>query len=159
VGRADIWASYESHASLANRLERGANVPRVLPSHVVAFIESSFPAIKTAENLSIVTSIAGDLPTIVRLIDAMPPELITLEGDDYANLIRAMESINAAVAHSHQSGVPCQLLGFGTKSPVAVIRELLSKCHDEGVEPTTADLAFIRDTDLFIESGLDERRA
>ncbi|MFZ3328060.1 MAG: hypothetical protein WA231_20190 [Methylocella sp.] len=69
-------------------------MPKVLPSEVVALIDEQFPG----HAHGIATSAqAPAYATIVRLIDDIPSELITLAGNDYLNLIIGVEYLRHVV--------------------------------------------------------------
>jgi hypothetical protein len=95
------------------------------------------------------------LPTLVRLTETIPDELITIEGDDYVDLTTALENIKIGMALFQQSRASAPLSSTRGKSPVTIIRDVLSKCPDEGVAASSAELTFIDDTELRDSIRLD----
>jgi hypothetical protein len=60
-------------------------MPRVVPSQVVAFIDSVFPA--TEEIISLHKVDFGQLSGLVDLADLIPDELLTMDGATYASFV------------------------------------------------------------------------
>ncbi len=128
---------------------------RVVPSQVVALIDQAFPNAKTVQDFAVYAGSAGALSAIVSLADEIPDELLTISGDDYTDLVHGMESLSQKVENwNHRGGdePPPRIKG---KSPVVIIREVLTKCPDERPSPATAELHFIPDQDLRNSIRLD----
>ena len=129
-------------------------MPRVLPSQVVAFIDRHFPGI--ASNPGSTSTLPGPfLAPLVRSVEAIPPELMVIEGDDYIDLLSAFSIIQDALTFQNQRGHSTQLVQIKGNNPVAVIRNALLKCPDQGVLAATSDLNFINDVDLRESIRLD----
>jgi hypothetical protein len=96
---------------------------RVVPSQVVALIDQNFSEIKSATTNVGHGSVAV-LMAIVRLIDELPAELLTISGEDYAKLICGTESIRNSVAFWQRKGTgEIGNAGVGGKNTLLVIRE------------------------------------
>jgi hypothetical protein len=130
-------------------------MPRVLPSQVVAVINQSFPGTETKPDFLIYSASSGVLSAIVRLTEEIPTELLTIAAEDYSDLVCALEGLTSAVVRWHQCGGDDPPARIKSKSPVAIIREVLSKCPDQSPSPSTADLAFITDAALRESIRLD----
>jgi hypothetical protein len=130
-------------------------MPRVVPSQVVTVIDQSFPNARTTPDFPIYSASAGLLSAIVRLTGEIPAELLAVGADDYSDLVWALEGLASAVDRWHQRGGDDPPARIKSKSPVAIIRGVLSKCPDQNPSPATADLAFITDTDLRENIRLD----
>jgi hypothetical protein len=99
--------------------------------------------------LSIDHRTAGILTAIVRMIDEIPSELLTISGTDYANLIMGTEAIKTAVEFWQQSGRGFTgQPGVSGKNALALIREALVQCPDQMPAPSTTELAFVTDQEL-----------
>jgi len=123
-------------------------MPKVVPSQLLTLIDQVFPHITTTPRFPVYSGNAATLSAIVSLTDDIPEELITISGEDYSDLVHALESLAHSVEHWNQRGgdePPPYIKG---KSPVAIVREMLAKCPDQSPSPTTTDLMFISDVML-----------
>jgi hypothetical protein len=124
-------------------------MPKVVPSQVVALIDQVFPNARTNPNFPVYSANAATLSAIVSLTsDEIPEELFTISGEDYTDLVHAIEALADSVTRWNQRGgdeAPRLIKG---KSPVAIVREMLAKCPDQYPSPATAELTFITDTAL-----------
>jgi hypothetical protein len=123
-------------------------MPRVVPSQVVGIIDQNFPNARTAPDFAVYSRSAGVLTAIIRLTEEIPTELLVLNAEDYNDLVCGLENLSSAVTEWHQRGgdePPARIKG---KSPIAIIRETLSKCPDESPAPGTVELSFIGDAAL-----------
>jgi hypothetical protein len=123
-------------------------MPRVVPSQVVAVIDQNFPSARANPDFSISSKSAGVLKAIIRLTSEIPTELLELNAEDYSDLICAIENLSSTATKWEQRGGDDSPSRLKEKSPVAIIREALSKCPDESPAPGTVTLAFINDTAL-----------
>ena len=122
-------------------------MPRVVPSQVVAFIDSTFSGTLSSNNWG--RGYAGQLAGLVDLVDKIPEELLTMDGGAYASLIAAKGHIRERLAAwSHDRSARGELDFVGGHSPIALIREALAKCPDESAAATTSELGFIPDSAL-----------
>ena len=120
-------------------------MPKVVPSQVIGLIDQIFPDAKTSPKFRIYSASAPTLSAIVSLADDIPDELITISGEDYADLVHALESLAHAVDRWNQRGGDEPPSYIKDKSPVALVREMLAKCPDQSPAPSTAELTFISD--------------
>lgn len=127
----------------------------VVPSQIVALIDQN-PSLANAPNLKVGHETAAVLTAIARLIDELPTELLTISGEDYSDLVCAVESIRNSVAFWQQKGVgQIGNLGIRGKNVLLLIREALAKCPDQAPSLATAELAFIPDGQLRDSIRLD----
>jgi hypothetical protein len=128
---------------------------RVVPSQVVVLIDRNFSETKSASTIVGHGSVAV-LMAIVRLIDELPAELLTISGQDYANLVCGAESIRNSVDFWQRKGVgEIANTGVGGKNTLLVIREALVKCPDQAPSQMTAELTFVSDASLRDSIRLD----
>jgi hypothetical protein len=130
-------------------------MPRVVPSQVVSLIDQSFPGTQKTPDFPIYSASAGVLSAIVRLTNEIPTELLTVGAEDYSDLVCALEGLTSAVNRWLQRGGDDPPARIKARSPVWVIREVLTKCPDESPSPTTAELSFISDGALRESIRLD----
>lgn len=130
-------------------------MPRVVPSQVVSLIDQVFPGARTAPKFLVYSGNAATLSAIVGLTSEIPGELITISGDDYVDLVHALESLKNSVAYWKQRGGDDPPKYIKDKSPVAIVREMLANCPDQQASPTTSELNFITDVDLRESIRLD----
>src|SRR5580765_598804 len=126
-------------------------MPRVVPSDVVQAADRMFPDMVTAATTF--TAIGPDtvprLMALADLVDAVAPELVTLEPENYAALTANVAYIRA-IGVAFQAGhrvINFNLQGF-EYNPVATIRYAMAACPDEAPSPATKELSFITDIDL-----------
>ncbi len=130
-------------------------MPRVVPSQVISLINQSFPGTQNTPDFPIYSASAGVLSAIVRLANEIPTELLTVGAEDYSDLVCALEGLTSAVDRWLHRGGDDPPARIKSKSPVAIIREVLSKCPDQSPSPTTAALSFIPDAALRQSIRLD----
>jgi hypothetical protein len=127
-------------------------MPRVVPSQVVAFIDSI--ALPPNEGFTTyVTSIdTSEVAGLADLLDQIPEELIVLDSADYASFIcskaRIRETISTWAAQAKPGPETTRFLYSSLVSAIAGIRYALTKSPDESPAPGTSELSFITDTDL-----------
>jgi hypothetical protein len=141
-------------------------MPRVVPSRVVALMEALFPpflssASETYEGpnaqQAMPVSYRGQLEAVLTLLEQIPEELITLEGEDYTNLLASIAAIRSILKtwqtyHKHDlNPIP----GISSLNPVVVIHHALARCPDEFPGPGTAELRFLQPDDLRENLRLD----
>lgn len=128
---------------------------RTVPSQIVALIDKNYPQIKSA-TLDVDHGSVAVLSAVAHLIDELPPELMTISGDDYSGLVCGVESIRNSVAFwQHKGSGHIGNSGIKGQNTLSVIREALAKCPDQIPSPATAELPFISDTDLRESIRLD----
>lgn len=119
---------------------------RVLPSQAASIIRRAYPFVEAADDpppLGI--GDAGNLSSILAIVDAIPEELIALEGDELFALIGG----HAAIAHHVQRWeVQGKLGGFVTGSTLKMMWLALKRCPDQVVPETVSALSFLADHQL-----------
>jgi len=125
-------------------------MPRVVPSQVVAFINSLWP---TSHDLNNITrSQAGQLSGLVTLVDQIPSELLIMDAAIYASFVCATAHIGQKLATWISVPDRGNDLGFMSgatqMNPVTEIRDALAKCRDEPLGSATSKLNFIPDLEL-----------
>jgi hypothetical protein len=130
-------------------------MPRTVPSQVVAFIDQNIPD-PNSPVLAVGHSTVAVLTAVIRLVEEIPTELLTISGEDYNSLIFGVESIQNLVSFWHQK-VAGQVGNGGIKgkNTLLVIRDALTKCPDQIPSPATADLLFVKEADLRDSIRLD----
>ena len=127
-------------------------MPRVVPSQAASFIDQAFES----DAVGVSHNTAGMFSALVRLVEEIPQELLTLGASDYDDLICGMEAIRSSVTFWQQKGVGS--IGAPTvvnRRALNLIHSALLKCPDEIPSPSTADLAFIEDAELKDSIRLD----
>jgi hypothetical protein len=92
------------------------------------------------------------------MVDQIPPELIVLEPDKYAEYVSSIEAIRTAINTWPTRGAGYVLErgpGLRKLHPVDLLRDSLAACPDESPTPSTADLTFITDAPLRESIRLD----
>lgn len=125
-------------------------MPRVVPSQVVAFIDTLWPTADQQKNINSLQ--AGRLSGLVELADEVPGELLTMDSAHYASFICAKahirHSLLAWASEPRQPNWLGVMAGQPEQAPVTAIRDGLTKCSDESTASGTSELGFIPDTDL-----------
>ena len=127
-------------------------MPIVMPTQVISIIESLFPNVSDPhfqqDPLSGVDfKQTNVLKGVVNLIPQIPAELMTIPGDQYAQLLVSSTVIEEALISMRMG----KFNGFGRLgniNPVATIYNILKLCHDEFPASVTADLSFVTDVEL-----------
>ncbi len=137
-------------------------MPCIVPSQVVEFIKLAYPFAVNQKDHNEQVHIHGmdqssRLGAIITLINQIPPELITLKGDDYIKFISCIEAIKQALSlWSSGNDFPIRTVDpFGFLSPVTHLLRLLEKCPDEFPSPSTNELPFIQEEKLRESIRLD----
>jgi hypothetical protein len=134
-------------------------MPRVVPSQVVAFINSLWPTSRDLNNLT--RSQAGQLSGLVILVDQIPSELLVMDAATYPPFVCATAHISQKLAtwvsvpdRGHDLGF---MSGATQMNPVTEIRDALAKCRDEPLGSATSKLNFIPDLELRTNLLIDIR--
>jgi hypothetical protein len=126
---------------------------RAVPSQVVAFVDDVFPWSKD-ETAGVPTKVSlnyghgGPLVALLKLLDNIPDELITVGAEEQLAFLAAIGCITNAVAAWQHAAARDLMLGPipGSKDPshpVGIIRRALVRCPDAVIPPRTAELAFL----------------
>lgn len=127
-------------------------MPRVVPSQVVAFIDTI--PLPPSEGFS--TSLQGvdtaEVSGLADLLDQIPEELLTMDATAYAAFIcckaRIRETLATWAARPNAGPDTERFLYSGQADAIRGIRYALAKCPDESPAPATSELNFITDQDL-----------
>jgi hypothetical protein len=88
------------------------------------------------------------LGAIVAFAKEVPSELLTVTGQDLADYVVALSMIDTTQRLWMSSGSHWNLPEYRGMSPIALLRQALSKCPDEVTSRATVELLFITDVDL-----------
>lgn len=129
-------------------------MPLVVPSQVVELIDQMFPwaAVQKVDDVRKNPLNREDSPRlagIVAMIEKVPSELLTVQGQSYVELVISLAAIKDRLrlwqgqecSFTHVSG-PERL------NPVTLIRRALAQCSDEPVPSANSGLVFIPREDL-----------
>ena len=130
-------------------------MPRVVPSQVIGLIDQLFPNARTTPKFPVYSGSAAGFSAIISLADDISEELISISGEDYADLVHALESLRHSVGRWNARGGDDPPSYIKDKSPVAIVREMLSRCPDASPSPATNELAFVSDIALRANIRLD----
>src|SRR4051812_46375928 len=129
-------------------------MPNVLPSQVVAAIDSMFgPNRNELDGRAIGHNYSAEVRALLSLLDELPRDLIDLPFTDYLELSRCRAALVTSLALWNVGDVQ-RARDVGGKDPVERIRRLLKQCHDE-LPPPEPELPFIADMDVRL--GIEDR--
>jgi hypothetical protein len=130
-------------------------MPKVVPSQIVEFIDKRYPVAKEqlsgqGKPFSIDYGRQGIVNTIMHLIDQLPTNLMPLAGDEFVRFLEAYHELKSGVAiwSTGSGGLSHEITKIKDGSglnPITVIRDILSKCPDQGFENRDTGLSFIAD--------------
>jgi hypothetical protein len=123
------------------------------PSQIVEYIDNKFPSIKDISSgeqkiVPIGPEYKPIASLILRMIDAIPPRVMILKGDDLIEYGEAVEAIRHVVdmwGQGHRNYIINKIPGRKNWNPIALVRKNLLTLSDEGVDPETHTLLFIKD--------------
>jgi hypothetical protein len=141
-------------------------MPHVVPSQVVAFMESTFHPFlstdtKTHEGTNakqpMPARYRGQLEALLSLLEQIPNELITVDGNIYIALIANIAIIRSTLNKWETTDlVDLPLIpGLSSLNPVVVIHHALVSCPDQFPSPETTELNFLQPDDLRENLRLD----
>lgn len=123
-------------------------MPRITPTQAVATIRRLFPHVSRHNNPQPTYSMgnANALRGIINLVKEVPPEMVVLTEDVYADLILATSAIENQLEIWISRGAGDVLHPVKGVDAVLLIFEALGQCPDEyPPSPTTTELMFIPD--------------
>jgi hypothetical protein len=129
-------------------------MPRIVPSQVVDVIDQVFPSAKTQQNtqsgrISIDKGYQKELAAIIELVEQIPSELIILDAENHIKFLMSISAIrNAIKGWITGSKAIERIIGYGNLNPITLLRNSLSLCPDEGIDPSTSGLDYISDPDF-----------
>jgi hypothetical protein len=129
-------------------------MPKVLPSQIVAAIDSMFgPNRNELDGQMITYKFRSEVYALLTLLDEVPRELLDLRAADYLELTQCRAVLSSALTRWQTSdAVPAREVGG--KDAVERIRRLMRQCHDE-LPPPQPELPFISDADVRL--GIEDR--
>jgi hypothetical protein len=129
-------------------------MPRVVPSQVVELIDQLFPQARIdtegSKKIHLSQSTMFQVAGILNLVEQIPPELIILTPGQFSEYETSVASMKTMLDHWRFQGdrgytvIP----GLRQLSPVTLIRQALSLCHDEFPPTDTTELSFISDEEF-----------
>jgi hypothetical protein len=138
----------EMPGSSTARHQIGAGMPNVMPSQVVQTIDELFSHAATGRGGQLQASHSPQLIGIMNLVKAIPPELITVPSNVYADLVLAMSTIEYHLEVWTSRGPEGTLDNVKGTDAVTLIRKVLAQCPDEFPAPAATDLLFVKDDEL-----------
>lgn len=134
-------------------------MPKVVPTQIVEYIDVRFPAVRDqiegkGNTVQYDSSFHAAVNTIIEMLDQLPPNLLTISGEDYILFVEAVNELKGAIvfwSSDHATKMKYQIYKMrnGSKlNPITIIRNALSKCPDQGVDETTNELVFIDDNEF-----------
>jgi hypothetical protein len=130
-------------------------VPRILPSQVVAAIESMFgPNRNELDGRALTYIYRAEVHALLALLDEVPRELIDLPATSYLELMRCRAALNTALVRWNAGNEMKPAQDVGGKDAVERIRRLMKECQDE-LPPPQPELPFILDPDVRL--GIEDR--
>jgi hypothetical protein len=133
---------------------------RVVPSQVANFILQGFPWLRSGNTCGhLAREHAGFAAGLIELIDAIPDELIALNGAEYTEFFYSVAAIRQQLGvwqHQQNPNLPTYLgVAFRNLHPITIIHNALLKCPDQYPVASTAELAFISDATLREDLRID----
>jgi hypothetical protein len=127
-------------------------VARIVPSQVVQFIDQVFPFLREGQGAELHRNHAGEAAGLLRLVDSIPEELISISGREYVDYVCSVAAIRERLDLWRNVYNPNISMSLGPMmrglNPVTMIRSALSNCHDEYPSRASAGLAFLSDQNL-----------
>lgn len=128
-------------------------MPRVVPSQVVDLIDRIFPWATQPQGKTepLQFGHSRQVSVIVDYVEQVPPELISLEGNEYAMFAASLSTLRHALeVWPIQGGIYVVngTPGFGEFNPIDLLRNALVKCADDAPRPDIAELTLIEDKDF-----------
>ncbi len=120
-------------------------MPRVVPSQVVAFIDTIPLTDDPSNPLPVDTA---EVSGLADLLDQIPEELLTMDADTYASFICSKARIRDTLSAWTGGWGTERLLLIQQADAIRGIRYALAQCPDESPAPGTSELSFIADPDL-----------
>jgi hypothetical protein len=124
-------------------------MPSVMPSQVVQTIDELFSHAATGRgDGQLQASHSPQLIGILSLLKAVPPELITVPPNTYADFVLAVSTIEYHLAVWTSRGPSGGVSGVKGCDVATLIRRILVQCPDEFPAPSATDLSFVKDDEL-----------
>jgi len=134
-------------------------MPRVVPSQVVGLIDQLFPSARVKREgspLTLSRENSIQVAAVLELIQQVPPELIVLKADQYAEYVSSIATLKDLIEQWRARDFGFHYIpGLRKHSPISLIRQALDICLDEVASVGTTELAFIEDAGLRENLRLD----
>lgn len=129
-------------------------MPAVLPSHIVAAIDSMFgPTRDEIDNRAVGHIRKTQVHALLAMLDEVPPQLIDLNAQDYLEFSQCRGVLATALAEWNLGSI-MPATSVGGKDVIERIRRLMLKCHDQ-LPPREPELPFIVEEDARL--GIEDR--
>lgn len=129
-------------------------MPSILPSHVVAAIDSMFGPNRNELDIRAVKHIYKvQVHALLAMLDEVPPELIDLNASEYLEFSQC-RAVLATKLPAWNLGDISPANDVGGKDVIERIRRLMLKCRDQ-LPPPEPELPFIADDDTRL--GIEDR--
>jgi hypothetical protein len=124
-------------------------MPKVVPTQIVTFIDGDFPFATEGRDYNVDMQFRDRVSALLRLVDELPDDLITFDGENYNRFVRAVETMRSTIGLWQSLGASTadfhhRRLG----ASITELRRLLMNLDDERTPATTAGLPFIEDYEL-----------
>lgn len=126
-------------------------MPRAAPTQIVGYLAQRFTKPDDFHH-SIIQSHIGAVAGFLELYDQLPPELIRLSPNDYAELIASIGTVRFGTDQFRRGNSPDCLIPVGR--PLSRAWKLIEKLKDEAPS-VSHDLSFIKDPVLQEMIGID----
>jgi hypothetical protein len=124
-------------------------MPSVMPSQVVQTIDELFSHAATGRgDGQLQPGHSPQLIGILNLTKAIPPELVTVPPNIYADLVLAVSTIEYHLGVWTSRGPVGDMARVKGCDVVTLLRRILVQCPDEYPAPSTIDLLFVKDGEL-----------
>ncbi len=136
-------------------------MPEVVPSQIVEYIDLRFPRAReeadSGQAFQLGSNQAGVVGALLTLVAELPDNLLTVDGERYAEFQESVAELRSALALWERGEIRYRVdsVAGGRLNPTTVIRKILAACPDEAVRPSTTALAFIADSALSEALRLD----
>jgi hypothetical protein len=123
----------------------------VVPRQIVALIDRLMPIGDGPNRGTTVlqSNYLGPVSAVLDLVDRLPPELVTLQGEELLDYLAAVACVRGAArlwaSGMHDPPTLGVLSALRQRNPMIIVRDALDKCPDDVPAPATQDLAFIDD--------------
>lgn len=126
---------------------RSSNMPRVVPSQVVAAIDSMFGANRHEYDEHKISFQHRDhVRSLLSLLDLIPDDILTPSFDGLTEYLQCRSSLISALSIWDVGDTQRSVVTNNGRNPVVKIRAILATCPDEH-PPVAAELSFIPDAE------------
>src|SRR5215475_1840371 len=134
-------------ANMSGRPTRGRaeEMPRVVPSQVVAAIGQLFPQTHSGGDFNLFRGNRPEMLTLLGLIEYIPPELMPRDASDFVRLVIRLNFLRGVSEQWATLDASFSRVPGGAQNVICEIRDILAQCPDEAPAPGTTDLLFIPD--------------